>query len=320
MENYNEFNDQDFIYALAVLERQEGVPLCVSARQSGLYLSDDGCRTWRSAYTSLNLEAPLPTTCLAAASDFATRPMLIVGVPGGVLISEDGGASWLSAHLPSPAPLPSALAISPDFARDNLLLMGSSEDGVLRSINQGASWKAWNFGLVDFNVLCLAISPAFAEDQTVYAGVSTGLVVSRSGGRSWRELILPSSPAAVLSLAVSPAFAQDGRLYAGTEGAGLFTSADRGKNWTRLGAGILEGNINQVLIPGAKLAPGANPAPGADAAGLWVVHEDALFHSPDGGETWSQVIAEGVACIAAARGLSPRGLLVGMSDGSVKPL
>ena len=307
-ENLNELNTQDYIYTLAVLPEPGGKLLCLAARQSGLYISEDGCQTWRLAYASLNLEAPQTTTCAAISPSFATDRMLFAGVPGGFLISEDGGQTWLSAQMPSPAPLPSILAVSPNFAADQLLLLGTSEDGVLRSTNQGTSWFAWNFGLLDFNILSLAFSPAFAADETVFAGTSSGLFVSRSGGRSWRESPLPAGPVAVLSLAFSPAFARDGKVYVGTEERGLYASADRGKSWRRLGEGTIDGVVNQIL-----LSPD-------DPGVLLVAHDNSLLRSDDDGKSWSVVMEGEIACLSAPYGFSPGKLLVGMVDGSVQKI
>jgi photosystem II stability/assembly factor-like uncharacterized protein len=112
----------------------------------------------------------------------------------------------------------------------------------------------------------------------------------------------------VLSLALSPDFSRDGCLWVGTEGAGLFTSTDRGKSWIRLGEGLLDGMINHLLLPEA--APGL----------VYAIHEDSLFSSNDAGQSWKEVISGDVACIAASKRLYPFTLLVSRVDGAVQPL
>ena len=91
---------QDFVYALAATRGKPGGKLCFAARQSGLYLSEDGSSTWQPAYTTLNLDAPLSTTCLALSPAFETKAELFAGVPGYVMHSEDGGKDWSADPLP----------------------------------------------------------------------------------------------------------------------------------------------------------------------------------------------------------------------------
>ena len=304
---------QDFVYALAAPAGFSHSQTCFAARQSGLYISEDGGSTWQSAYASLNLDAPLSTTCLALSPNYATEADLLAGVPGFIMRSEDGGKSWGAIPLPyassrSPA-VPTALAISADYSKDGILFAGTNEDGVLRSADRGRTWSAWNFGLVDFNILSLAISPSFSKDETLYAGTGSGLFCSRNGGKSWKELNLPAGYVPVLSLAISPDFERDGILLAGTETDGLFISSDRGQSWQRLGEKEIQGIINQIIL-----------SPGFPATGeVLVAHENTVLRSSDGGNTWSVLLEAEIAALAAYRTeAGDLSLLVGLVDGSVK--
>jgi len=300
---------QDFVYALAVPSAFAQTRLCFAARQSGLYLSEDGGSTWQSAYAFLNLEASLPTTCLVLAPDEAHAAYLFAGVPGHVMRSEDGGKNWTATPLPLSSSVPTALAISSSFAKDGILLLGTNEDGVLRSADQGRSWATWNFGLVDFNVLCLAISPAFERDDTVFAGTGSGLFFSQTGGKSWKEIKLPCGYATILSLAISPNFESDGTLLAATESGGLWMTQNRGQSWQRLGEKEINGMVNQVILhpqyPARK--------------GIFVLHENAVLRSEDHGKTWSVLLEDELASLAAFQDETTElSLLVGLVDGSVK--
>lgn len=269
--------------------------ICFAARNSGLYRSGDGGQTWRPAYQSLNLDAPLATTTVALSPSFSSDHTLLAGANGGVLRSTDGGASWQITMLPEPAPLVTRLACSPNFAVDGLVFAGTLEDGMFRSADGGATWAAWNFGLLDQNVLALALSPDFARDQAIYAGVDSGLFRSSNSGRSWREVELPGGFTAVLSIA-----AVAGELWVGTEDAGLLHSADGGRSWRRLAD--LAGPVNEIVPLGA-------------AELLALAGERALI-SRDAGATWAELRA-GVAALAAGSGAPP---LAGLADGSVLSL
>ncbi len=179
--------NQDFVYCLAASQNFDQDQLIFAAKQSGLYRSVDGGQTWRDAYASLELKAPLPTSSVTVAiSDENT--FVFACVEGNILRSLDGGVTWAVTELGSPLPLVTSLVVSPNFSQDGVLLAGTMQDGIFRSTNRGANWSGWNFGLFDPNINALAVSPNFANDQTLYAGSQCGVFCSINAGRSWRDL------------------------------------------------------------------------------------------------------------------------------------
>ena len=303
----------DIVNALAVSPRFEEDGICFAARTSGLYRSDDGGRSWQPTYGSLELAAPLATMAVAVSPAFDADHRLFAGVNGGVLRSLDGGTTWSAAILASPEPLVTALAISPDFAYDGVVLAGTMEDGVFRSADRGSSWAPWNFGLLDLNILSLAISPNFARDETLFAGTESGLFRSTNGGRAWREVDFPTEFAPVLSLALSPDYAGDGVLFVGTEFHGLFSTDDRGGTWKRRGEGVMDTAVNAVIL--------SSDFP--SRPDVLVLLSNMLLISRDGGASWSEWkpglrFEESTASIAAPHGLGPGApLLVGLVEGGV---
>ena len=304
---------QDITYALAASTNFAQDGICFAARGSGLYRSEDGAKTWTLAYESLNLTGPLPTTSVALSPDFASDRTVFAGVPGGILRSFDRGNTWDVVQLPSPPPAVSALAISPNYARDGILLAGTIEDGVFSTSSRGGHWTAWNFGLLDLNVICLSISDGFERDETMFVGVDSGIFRSTNGGRAWREVDFPLDLAPVLSLALSPEFAEYGTLFAGTESHGLYRSQDGGRSWTRIGMDEIQGAVNAILL--SPEFP--------ENRGILVMLGDGLLLSRDGGQSWIERTAgvefgEGLSCVAAPQGIGPDApLLVGLVDGGV---
>jgi photosystem II stability/assembly factor-like uncharacterized protein len=300
---------QAITYALATSPNFAQDGICFAARGSGLYCSEDGGETWRLAYESLNLKAPLPTMAVAISPDFASDGTLFAGVPGGILRSFDGGEKWDVVQLPSPPPVVSALAISPDYARDGIVLAGTVEDGVFSTSNRGGQWVAWNFGLLDLNTICLIISSDFARDETLFVGTDSGIFRSTNGGRAWREVDFPVELSPVLSLAYAP----DGSLFAGTESQGLYHSEDGGHTWARLGAGVIDEAVNAILVS----------AEFPNKSDLLVMQPSRLLLSRDAGQSWLDwpsgvELKEGLACVAAPLGLDPDApLLVGLVEGGV---
>ena len=248
---------QDTVYTLAA----SGTVL-YAGRASGLYRSVDGGTNWENIFVSLNRPNALAVTALATMGG-----VVFAGVNGAVLRSEDAGDTWQIVALSSPPPQVSALAISPNFANDGVVIAGTSEDGIFVSNDRGVTWTPWNFGLIDPNVFALAISPDFQRDQTIFAGTVSGIFRSQNGGRAWRETSFPMGAAPVLSLVVAP----DGLIYAGTEAHGLLVSDDFGAGWRQ---------VSDLPVMGVN-------ALYASETGLWLLIEDHLLSSPDG-VRWQQ--------------------------------
>ena len=304
---------QDIVYAVAASPSFAQDGICFAAKGSGLYRSEDGGQSWQPAYESMNLRAPLPTMAVAISPDFSSDQTVFAGVPGGILRSFDGGERWDVVQLPSPPPVISTLAVSPNYARDGILLAGTVEDGVFSSSNRGGHWVAWNFGLLDLNTICMDISSDYAADETLYVGTDSGIFRSTNGGRAWREVDFDLELAPVLSLALSPAYSEDGILFAGTESQGLYRSDDRGRSWVRLGADIIVDSVNAIL-----LSPAFPESPD-----ILVMLSGGLLLSHDSGRSWSErgfgmATSEGLACVTAPQGLDADApLLVGFVDGGV---
>ena len=281
---------------------------------SGLYRSTDKGASWKSAYVSLEFQGPLLTLCVAAPTGPDEHPYVFAGLNGGLLRSTDGGETWESALQPSPSPIFSSLAPSPDFAQDGTLFAGTLGCGVLIYKSHGSQLSMWNFGLLDHDILCLGVSPNFIEDHTIFAGAQSGLFLSTNSGRSWTDIDLPVGYEPVLCLVISPDFAKDDLLYAGTESKGILCSSDYGKEWELLGEGVLTKPINSIL-----LGPQFPKTPD-----LLIVHGDDPLFSSDGGHSWEPWRNDSlgrldVSAILAQEGFGDGVLAaVGLFDGGIR--
>jgi hypothetical protein len=144
------------------------------------------------------------------------------------------------------------LAISPNFANDQTVLIGTDNDpdptlppyvcyptpsncnqyasqGVFLSTDGGNHWIPTS--LNGPPVVSIAISPAFTTDQTAFAATLTkGLYKSTNGGATWNSVSLPGSPT---QLAVVT-FATNLVVYVAPVTGGVLQSLDGGTTWTQL--------------------------------------------------------------------------------------
>ncbi len=295
---------QDFVYALA-----KSRAVLYAARASGLYRSQDSGAVWHKVDAFPDGNDPFSATAVIAQDN-----EVFAGVNGGVIYSEDDGAHWKFAALPSPPPRITALAVSPNYAEDGFIAAGTAEDGVFISTDRGLNWAAWNFGLIDHAVYALAISSRFAVDRTLFAGTETGLYRSQNGGRGWRELPFPTESAPILSLALSPTFESDGTLYAGTEQHGLYVSRDFGLNWAQI-----KGNMQSSVVNAIHISRTAHTN-----SVIWLLLEDQVISSSDAGLSWeSQIspIPSGKQAISMLPlSTASGGILVGFADGDILTL
>ncbi len=209
--------EQHAVFALAA----PNAALCYAASSAGIWRWRAGrAARWKRIAPEF-AAVGLPAVAVAGKS-------IWIGASGDIAVSRDEGASWQLSTLPVRSEV-QALAVSPAYDRDGVVLAATARDGVLRSDNGGATFFAWNFGLIDLNINALALSPDFANDGHVIATGDHAVFVSRNGGRAWRELPESLAGAPFTSAAIDV----DGTLFVGSETAGLWRAADVASKLTR---------------------------------------------------------------------------------------
>jgi len=84
-------------------------------------------------------------------------------------------------------------------------------------------WYAERIGRPNTAVVSLVTSPSYERDNTLYAGTSDGVFVSRNGGLTWTALNEGLGNKSIVSLVLSPAFASDGQIFAASLGGALWS-------------------------------------------------------------------------------------------------
>lgn len=194
----------------------------------------------------------------------ASGKNLFVGTwTSGVYLTTDDGATWTQMNTGLTNTSINALLVDGTY-----MFAGTNNSGFYVSTNNGTSWSPANAGLPtsSFNVNCFLIS-----GTSLYAGTSSGVVLSTSGGASWASLT--SSPQSVIYALA----ATGSNILAGTFG-GIYRSTDNGTSWGKTLSVKSTTCIWQFAVSGTNIFAGIT----TDRAG-----EYGVYRSTDNGASWA---------------------------------
>ncbi len=164
----------------------------------------------------------------------------------GVIVSEDGGASWEPSGLYTGTVMD--LVVSPLDAEHAYTVL--FEGPLYLTENGGDNWEVVNptpFPPGGTSIMTsLALVPG--NPDTLYAGYFEGAVaVSHDGGVTWQAAAVGMSPeATVVSLVLDPT--DNNVLYAGTVQSGVYVSVDAGATWQTMNDGLLTRTVRDLAI------------------------------------------------------------------------
>ncbi|MBT3338159.1 MAG: hypothetical protein HN975_17395 [Anaerolineae bacterium] len=155
----------------------------VSIYPGDLYRSTDGGQNWEMVAQNITsgIEVSDPdmgTPILIALAVDAQNPQKLYAgfTRGGVMLSEDGGATWQASSSGMP-PETSIFDFAVDGAHPNTIYAASNDSGVFQSSDGGQTWQTINDGLL----IRAGVSLALSDDGTVLYLATTGGGVFRLG-------------------------------------------------------------------------------------------------------------------------------------------
>ncbi|HJR30307.1 MAG TPA: YCF48-related protein [Pseudomonas sp.] len=167
------------------------------------------------------------------------------------------------------------------------LLVATVGQAVIRSADDGRTWHRLGLGQdLEFDAITRSLSFHPGAPEVIYAGTDIGLCVSHDTGGHWQQVDSPFNGQTVWKVAVDPQDAQ--RIFVGTGApsrAVLWRTLDGGQTWDRAPVDIPE--FCEGVSRPRLLAFAYDPT---DRNQLWFgLEEGGLFHSRDGGDTWTRV-------------------------------
>ncbi len=204
-----------------------------------------------------------PVTHLAYSPAYATDHTLFAAVQNdNVYRSTNGGEQFDSIGLGDV----SALAVSPNYASDQIVAAITSVDGQLHwSVNQGTTWTPGTLMIGVGGQHNLLFSPTFASDQMLLVASSNdpGAYQSSDGGATWMPFgrYDPSDSyqgfagGAAQALALAPTMPDGSGSWAfvGTR-SGLYRSPAYLNSWERLDTGLPRATVRSLAISAADPA------------------------------------------------------------------
>jgi len=129
--------------------------------------------------------------------------------------------------------------------------------------------KIWMGGPVSGEKDFVAVQ---AQDELVVAATHSTVLVSQDSGKIWQPAVLASYPINIRNVAVTP----DGQILVATR-EGAFHSADAGKSWNHVVAGLPDKDITSVVIDGSH-----------NRLVAICGQTGVVFESSDSGKTWQR--------------------------------
>ena len=295
-----------FVNILVMHPESPGV--LYAGTNGGVFKTTDGAARWTAVRLVKPDAPPARAGRIAAApsrtqsSPFPQSPSL--PVPQSSPVPQSPSPALIPSAVPPPDSSAQARNSEPDVPNTAGPLAQAAVDDVPKFVAADVG-----IGLVS----ALVVDPR--APGLLYAATPHGVYSSATAGESWSHA---GGPIAELSVSVIVAHpGAPGRLYAGTDGAGVFQSSDGGVSWSAWNTGLSSLNVSAIAVapPSVYAATGEGIFRSRETEAGWEAVNSGLtdraisamaalpgepgelfaatlagkvFHTKDGGSTWSE--------------------------------
>lgn len=222
--------------------------LLTGVQGAGVFLSDNAGQNWRASNSGLtSLSITSFTTrggkvFAGAVDEFRIVGNTTVSFPGGVSVSDNGGATWAASNNGLTNRQIRALALI-----TGKLFAGTDGGGIYISEDEGGNWRVVSSGLAGDG---LKVRDFAALGDTIFAATEGSIYRSTNGGESWE--LTPGADQLPQSLNAYALAVSGNKVYAGTR-YGVFVTTNGGVNWKQVNAGLLNTFVTGLAISGDQL-------------------------------------------------------------------
>ena len=236
--------------------------------------------------------ARLAAQSLLLAAAKADGRIFVVGERGHILVSDDRGATWTQARVPTRSMLTAVTAVD-----GNKAWAVGHDSVIVHTSDGGKTWERQYYAPED-------TSPLFDvwfedEDHGLAIGAYAMVLETRDGGKTWERPDVDEEERHWNGITEAP----DGTLYVAAELGTVFRSGDKGETWEPFDLpyrGSLFGAV--ALRDGTLLTFGLR---------------GRIYRSTDRGQTWERIQVDTTAGLQVGRQLSDGTLVIAGLSGTI---
>ncbi|SNX58700.1 BNR/Asp-box repeat-containing protein [Nitrosomonas ureae] len=248
--------------------------------KGGIYRSTNRGDSWETYNTGL-AASNLIVRKMEVAESGTDYVLFFTDANGALFRRSSTNANWV--QVLDKTNKVTVIAISPNYATDNTLVIASDSGYLQKSTNSGNDWIDLGnpTGTIVYD---MAIAPGDAT-EIFLATPSFGIFYSSDGGSTFinKGNNLPNE--AINNIAVSPNYAIDRTVFCTSLRQSIFKSTDKGNNWTLFNSGAQVTKQTTLLNEMTDLQVSRTYA--TDKT-IFLPVFDGLFLSSNGGTTWKQ--------------------------------